>query len=61
MKTLMKKVDDNNVESQVVKTDRGYALIVRDLDADELVTRVNSAELEPLYQRYRKMEPKDGA
>lgn len=57
MKTLMKSTDtENNIEAKVIETKKGFALIVRDLDAEELITRVDSEDIKPLLDRFNKFD-----
>lgn len=57
MKTIQKCTDiQNQVEAKIIETAEGYALIVRDLDSGELVTRVNSEDIGPILLRFNKFQ-----
>ena len=57
MKTIQKFTDtENQIEAKIIETGKGYALIVRDLDADELITRVDSEDIAPLLERFNKFQ-----
>ena len=57
MKTIMKATDvKNQIEAKIITTDKGFALIVRDLEANELITRVNAADIAPLLVRFNKFQ-----